>query len=512
MRWIHALYLVLFLTIVMAVPAMAQQTAPPGAPPPIISTDERLNSLEKTSKQADDKFGVSINIVWTLVTGYMVIFMQAGFAMVECGFTRVKNVAHTACMNLMSYALSILAYWACGFAFQFGGCADANSVANVSTLGARIPETLNVLMGFNLGGDFIGLLGGRGFFLTHEFYDGGLYTLFLFQMIFGGTAAIIPTGAMAERWKFSAFALSTVCVCAFVYPLFGCWTWGGGWLAAMGKNWGYGHGLVDFAGSAVVHVCGGTLSLIWVWKLGPRYGKFNKDGSANAIPGHNVPMGVLGTLILAFGWFGFNPGSTLDGTDHQIGIIAVNTMLASAAGAVTGMLTSWARQTKPDPSFMCNGMLGGLVAITGPSAFVYAWAAVLIGAISGVLVVFATAFVEETLKLDDPVGAVPVHGANGVWGAIALGIFANGQYGDGLNKVTGKVTGLLYGNPMQLVAQLIGTLVCLTVMAFLAFIIYTIVDKLCGGHRPTIEEEIAGLDPSEIGIPGYLADVDPEPR
>ena len=238
-------------------------------------------------------------------------------------------------------------------------------------------------------------------------------------MVFMDTTATIPTGAMAERWKFSAFMVYGFFLSMLIYPVYGGWVWGGGWLADLGVNFGLGNGHCDFAGSSVVHMTGGVTALVGAWILGPRIGKFNKDGSPNAIPGHNIPMVVLGTLILAFGWFGFNPGSTLAATDLRIGSIAVCTMLATAAGCLSSILYMWAVFGKPDPTMGCNGLLAGAVAITAPCAFVNPVGAVIIGAIAGVLVIWSVLFVERVLKIDDPVGAVSVHGVNGAWGCLS---------------------------------------------------------------------------------------------
>src|SRR6266542_2073457 len=351
---------------------------------------------------------IAINIVWTLITGFLVMFMQAGFAMVETGFCRAKNAAHTMSMNFMVYAIGMLGFWICGYAFQMGG------VGAVSALGGTPP--LNHEFTVTLFGKTFGLLGLNGFFLSFGSYDVGVFALFLFQMVFMDTAATIPTGAMAERWKFFSFVLFGFFMSMFIYPLFANWVWGGGWLATLGSNFGLGHGHVDFAGSSVVHLVGGVAGLAGGIVLGPRLGKYNKDGSANMLAPHHLPMAFLGTFILAFGWFGFNPGSTLAGTDLRIAVVATNTMLASAGGALSAMLYMWMVYGKPDPGMMINGMLAGLVAITAPCAFVTAPVAVLIGVIAGVLVIWAAFFIEKTLKIDDPVGAISVHGTCGAWG------------------------------------------------------------------------------------------------
>jgi Amt family ammonium transporter len=280
------------------------------------------------------------------------------------------------------------------------------------------------------------------------------------------------------------------------------WVWGGGWLAGLGKTHGLGHGHVDFAGSSVVHLTGGVAALVGAKMLGPRIGKFAPDGTPRAIPGHNVPMAVLGTFILAFGWFGFNAGSTLAGTDTRIAVIAVNTMLASAAGAVATCVYVWRSWGRPDVTMMCNGLLAGAVAVTAPCAFISPMAAVLIGSVSGVLVVVATRFVEERLRVDDPVGAIAVHGVNGTWGILALGLFANGSYGDGMNGVPGGVRGVLYGDSGQLVAGFVAILANVVWVGLTTLASLWVIGRLVG-NRSDPEDEVAGLDVPEMGMEGY---------
>src|SRR5881396_1162230 len=352
-----------------------------------------------------------------------------------------------------------------------------------------------------LGRDF-GLFGTKGFFLAGSTYDVAVFALFLFQMVFMDTAATIPTGAMAERWKFSSFVVFGFFLSMFTYPIFANWVWGGGWLSQLGKNFGLGHGHVDFAGSSVVHMVGGVTALAGAMVLGPRIGKYNKDGSANPIPGHNIPMGVLGCFILAFGWFGFNPGSTLAGSDLRIAVVAVNTMLASASGAIFAMFYMWGKYGKPDPSLMINGMLAGLVAITAPCAFVSSFWAFVIGALAGLLVCAAAVYIETVMKIDDPVGAIAVHGVNGAWGVLSLGLFSDGTYGEGFNGVEGTVRGLLYGGGSQLVAQLIGTVTCFGFIFGASWAFFKAYDVVFG-MRVSPEVELEGLDVPEMGVHGY---------
>jgi Amt family ammonium transporter len=443
---------------------------------------------------------VAINMMWTLLTGFLVMFMQTGFAMVETGLTQAKNAAHTFAMNFMIYPLGMIGFYVLGFGIMFGG------IGALGTLGGY--GGLNHEVTISLFGKTFGLFGAKGFFLTGVGYDTAIFALFLFQMVFMDTTATIPTGAMAERWKYSSFMVYGLLVGSIIYPLYGNWVWGGGWLASLGANFGIGHGHVDFAGSSVVHLTGGVLALVGAIIIGPRIGKYKKDGSSNVIPAHSIPMAMIGTFILAFGWFGFNPGSTLAGTDLRISVVATNTMLAGAFGAFVATLYMWKiRSGKPDPSMMCNGMLAGLVAITAPCAFVTAPIACLIGSISGLLVVEAAFFIEQKLKVDDPVGAIAVHGVNGAWGCLALGLFADGTYGDGWNGVPGTVTGLFYGNASQFLAECIGVGTNIVAIGILGFVVFKLIDLTIGLRvKPVVEAE--GLDLDEMGVPGYVGVVD----
>ncbi|MGA1824012.1 MAG: ammonium transporter [bacterium] len=437
---------------------------------------------------------ISINFIWVLIAGFLVMFMQAGFALVETGFCRAKNASETMMMNFMVYGIGMAGYWICGYALQMGG------VGGFATLGGG--AALSKEISITLFGKSFGLFGGTGFFLTGVAYDVAIFAMFLFQMVFMDTAVTIPTGAMAERWKYANFCIYGLFMSMLVYPIYGNWVWGGGWLSTLGTNFGLGNGFVDFAGSSVVHAVGGFAGLAGAIVLGARIGKFNKDGTPNAIPGHDIPMAILGTLILAFGWFGFNPGSTLAGGDLRIAIVAVNTMLASAAGAITAMLYMWRTTGKPDPSMTANGMLAGLVAITAPCAFVNSISAFIIGGIAGILVIWSVYFFERVLKIDDPVGAASVHGINGLWGCLAVGLFADGTYGAGWNGVAGGVRGLFYGNPSQLVAQIIGCIVCASFVFGCFYAFFKISDNIAG-IRVDRKSELRGLDIPEVGSLAY---------
>jgi len=454
---------------------------------------------------------LGVNFVWVLVTGYLVMFMQAGFALVETGFTRAKNASHTMAMNFMVYGLGMFFYWVAGFAFQFGGIGrEGLGVPNLGGLATLNKEWSPI----HIGGVHYGLIGHKGFFLLGGGYDVGVAVMFLFQMVFMDTAATIPTGAMAERWKWTAFVAYTPLIGAIIYPIFGNWAWGGGWLSQLGTNaeghgLGLGKGYLDFAGSGVVHAIGGWTGLAGAMVLGPRLGKYNRDGTSNAIPGHNLVLGMLGCFILAFGWFGFNPGSTLGASglgNLRIGIVATNTMLAGAAGSMSAMMYMWmiSSSKKPDPSMMANGLLAGLVAITAPSGWVSPVGAVIIGAIAGVIVCVSVAFIDQVLHVDDPVGAISVHGVCGMFGQIALGIFADGSanYG-GL-----QAKGLLYGDAGQFAAQLIGAVVAF-VWAFGVAWLFFKAYHATFGMRTSEETELEGLDIPEMGAHGYSADAEP---
>ena len=438
---------------------------------------------------------VGLNIFFITVGMCLIFFMQAGFMLVETGFCRSKNAAHVAMTNFVIFAVGALAYWFVGFALQFG------------SVGAFFwaPGAKAILDGNAIQVAGQAIAGTKGFLvgsLADGTYDPGVFAFFLFQLVFMDTAATIVTGAMAERWKFSAFMPFGVFMGAIVYPIYGMWIWGGGWLATLGVKFGLGHGAVDFAGSSVVHAVGGFAALAGAMVLGPRIGKFKADGTPVAIPGHNIPMAILGTIILVFGWFGFNGMSTLSATDLRFPIIIGNTLLAASAGCLAALFLVWRLWGKPDPSMAVNGMLAGLVAITAPCAFVAPWAALVIGLIGGFVVVGGVVFFERVMKVDDPVGASSVHGLNGLWGMLALGIFADGTYGAGWNGVEGGVRGLLYGDGSQLAAQAIAVVV-VALWAFGTHYAFFSIQKSFNWLRSTEADEIAGLDAPEMGVLAY---------
>ena len=401
---------------------------------------------------------VGVDTVWVLISAFLVFFMQAGFGMVEAGFIRAKNACNILTKNFLDFCMASLGFFIFGYAIMFGS-----------------------------GNGFIGL---NGWFL-HGAVSGAdipLYAFWLFQAAFCGAAATIVAGGMAERMNFSAYLIYSFIISAFIYPIVGHWIWGGGWLAKLN--------FADFAGSTVVHAVGGSAALIGTIILKPRKGKYNPDGSANAIAGHSIPLASLGVFILWFGWFGFNAGSTLGvGKGDLIARVAINTNLAAAAGGIFAMITVWKMFGKPDLSMAMNGALAGLVAITAPCAFVDPWASLLIGAVGGVLVVMGVVLLDK-FKIDDPVGAVPVHCFNGIWGTLAIGLFGK--------KALGLASdGLFYGGGFQqLGVQTLGIFVVVAFILISMGVVFKLID-ITAGLRVTEEEELKGLDIGEHGMESY---------
>ena len=450
--------------------------------------------------------GISLNLLWVVIGAVLVIFMQAGFALVETGFCRAKHAAHVVSTNFAIFGLGFVAFFLIGFPLMFGGF----SYPGYFGLDKAVGEPL-------LGsGQWVFLFQG-GWALTGV---GGLKeglapvaAFFLYMVAFMDTTATIPTGSMAERWKWKAFVGWGLFCGAIYYPLFGAWTWGGGWLNQLGNSLELGFGYVDFAGSGVVHAVGGAAALAGALVLGPRLGKYGTDGKPRTIGAHSVPMAMLGTFILLFGWFGFNAASTFAATDIRFAVVALNTALAAAFGATTAMFWMMLRHGKPDPGMMCNGMLAGLVAITAPCAFVQPWAAAVIGIIAAPIVI-ESCFFWERRGVDDPVGAISVHGVGGLLGVLCVGIFASGDYGAGWNLTTSGaaagapgVTGILYDFDLgirQLAAQGVGVLVIMTVIFGIAYGFFRIQHAIMkGGIRSEAEHEEIGLDLPEMGVLAY---------
>ncbi|MGA7918398.1 MAG: ammonium transporter [Candidatus Acidiferrales bacterium] len=449
---------------------------------------------------------LATNFSWTLLTGYLVLFMQAGFALLTCGLVRKKNAGHLMMLNFAAYVFAFLAYYAVGYAFQFGAVA-----LNASPINIGGAPTLNH---FLIGGGQWGLVGGKGFFLTGPAYDVSSNCLTLFEVVFMETAGYIIVGAICERITFWAFLLCELFIGGLLYPISGCWVWGGGWLSQLGSSLHLGHGYVDFAGSSVVHSVGGFCAMALAVILGPRLGKYGPDGKPRAFPASNIVFVVTGTFVLLFGWMGFNPGSTLGATDLRISVVAVNTNLAAVAGSAAAMLLWYRLFGKPDITMACNGMLAGLVAITAPCAFVSPTSSVIIGILAGVIVCLGVLFNERVLKIDDPCGAISVHGYCGWFGAVALGIFADGTYGAGWNGVgaanylgrTGQgVTGLIHGDFSQFWVQL-GGATLLGLYAFGATYAVFIAVNAWRSMRVSKAVELEGLDVPEFGMLAYPED------
>jgi len=401
---------------------------------------------------------VGIDTLWVMIAAFMVFIMQAGFGMLEAGLIRTKNTCNVLMNNFLDFCMASMGFFMFGYAIMFGAG--------------------NGFMGF------------KGWFLLNANSGGHLplYAEWFFHAVFCGAAATIVAGGVAERMKFKAYLIYSFIISATVYPIVGHWIWGGGWLS----NLGFG----DFAGSTVVHAVGGTAALMGTIVLGPRIGKYNKDGSANAIEGHSMALASLGTLILWFAWFGFNPGSTLSvGDGSQIAHVAITTNLAAVAGALVGMFFAWKKFGKPDLTMTMNGALAGLVAITAPCAFVYPIEAIIIGAIAGIIVVLGTVFLDK-VRIDDPVGAVPVHAMNGIWGTLAVGIF--GHKALGLAR-----DGLFHGGGFtQLGVQALGVFTVVVFVGGVMFVVFKLIDRIVG-LRVSREDELKGLDITQHGMESY---------
>jgi Amt family ammonium transporter len=426
----------------------------------------RVAAAQAAEPPGTEALGQAVNVMWVLLAGFLVFFMQAGFAMVEGGMCRAKNVGNLMLKNLMDFCVGSILFFLVGFGLMFGTSA----------------------------GGFAGtdnwLLSKFGFDESNAFN----WAFYMYQLMFAATAATIVSGAVAERLKVSSYLIYTVFVSALLYPIVGHWIWGGGWLARLG--------MIDFAGSTVVHSVGGWAALAAAIVLGPRIGKFNKDGSSNVIPGHSLALAALGVFILWFGWFGFNPGSTLSGLNGGIGYIAFTTNSAAAAGAVAALIVQWIRSKRPSVEMALNGALAGLVAITAGCAVVTPPAAFLIGLVAGGLVVFFLWFVERVLKVDDPVGAVSVHAGCGIFGTLMVGVFAAPEV-MAYTQVTIGQPGLLYGGgATQLGVQALGVI---TVAAWAfggSFLLFRLM-KAIYGIRVSAQEELEGLDIAEHGTMGY---------
>ena len=432
-------------------------------------------AVAKAQDLTIDKVASGVDFSWTLVAAFLVFFMQAGFAFLGAGLIRSKSTVNYMTKSFLDFCIAALSFWAFGFALMFGGSLAATGLTDGNSI-----------------------IGYSGFFLSGDAEADDTALLWIFQMVFAGTAATIVAGAVAERMRINAYLAYSFIVGAVIYPIYGHWIWGGGWLGSLD----IGAGAVDFAGSGVVHAVGGLVALAGAIIVGPRIGKFNEDGTPNDIRGHNMPYVVIGTFILFFGWFGFNAGSTLSGLDPRIATIATNTLLAGATGAVVAVYIQLIRTEKADVAMSANGALAGLVGITAPCAFVAPWAAVIIGGVGAIVMMISVNFVERKLKVDDVVGAVSVHGAAGLWGLLAVGIFADGSYGG--------VSGLVAGEGAQIVAQLISIAVVVAWAFGTGIALFWVLDKTMG-LRASADEEMQGLDEPEHGALAYPEAATPMP-
>lgn len=408
-------------------------------------------------------YGVAIDTMWVLIATALVFFMQAGFAMVETGFTGAKNAGNIIMKNMMDFAVGSVIYFVFGFSIMFG-----ESIGGIFGEIHLFSNSLYEHLGLTI----------------------PLYAFMIFQTVFAATAATIVSGAMAERTKFVSYLVFSFVITLVIYPVVGHWIWGGGWLSELGFH--------DFAGSTVVHSVGGWCALVGAFILGPRIGKYNKDGSANKMDGHSLTLGALGVFILWFGWFGFNPGSTLSGQDvDAISLIFMTTNLAAAMGAISAMVITWILHKKPDVGMTLNGALGGLVAITAGTDIVSPIGALFIGLFAGAIIVYGSAFIETVLKVDDPVGAVAVHGLCGASGTIFVGIFATSG-------------GLLYGGGFGLLGvQALGVVSIMAWTISTSFVLFKTIDLVIG-LRVSEEEEITGLDKLEHGLDSCYPDFVPK--
>lgn len=415
---------------------------------------------------------IAADTTWVMLAAMVVFFMQAGFALLEAGATRMKNAGHIAGKNVLSFAIASLVFWAVGFAISFG---TGNGFMGTSGWFMNVTDQNEANV-----------------FASLAYSDIPLSTKYLFQVVFAGVSLAIMWGGIAERAKLIVYFVFGTLFIGVIYPVIAHWIWGGGWLAGLGMQ--------DFAGSTVVHLQGGVAALVGAILLGPRIGKYNKDGSSNLIPGHNTVYSVLGVIILWFGWFGFNGGSTLMAQGAFFPYVNMTTNLSAAAGAVAAILVAWAVIGKPDIGMMLNGVLAALVAITASSAFVHPWAAVVIGAIAGIVMVFSVLFFDRVVKIDDPVGAFSVHGVAGIWGTLSTGFFAAP---DLVEKVGVGKAGLFYGGGWgQFIVQLEGVAAAFAFVFVASFIVLYAIKKTVG-LRISKEEEIVGLDISEHGQSGY---------
>ncbi len=499
----------------IATPATNEISAP-GQPAPtlMIATPSGATGTDPVSFQAEYSF--VHNFSMPAVCALFALMSLGGFLLYQCGLTRAKNSGHTSALLLIGALFALTGYWIGGFGVQAGGIGDAHAA-----LTQPIPHAERGVLDHELGflalGHHWGLMGSSGFFLAMDRLNrNGVAGLFLVQASLLAISIAAALGAALERGKVLAIAFCAFLFGFLIYPLLANWVWGGGWLAEMGREFQLGNGFVDLGGAAVVHETAGVLALVIAVVLGPRHGRFGRNTAANAIPGHNVPFFILGSLILLVSWMASNALSSVNlSVDPEeapsvsaAALAAVNTLLAAMGGTIASVILATVKKRRPEPAWICRGLLGGAVASCGCAGLIDPWAAFLVGVVAGLLIQQAILFLEQK-RIDDPVGAAAVHGVGGAWGALAVGLFADGADGGGVNGIATPVRGLFYGGAWhQLIAQGIGVVITFTVTCLLSYACVTLVQKILG-NRVTLAEETDGLDLSQVGALGYQGDIDP---
>jgi len=477
--------------------ALPELAAPAPPPAPAASTPFLTGTKVITTTVTN-----ILNFPSFILGGLMTLASVGGFLLYQCGLTRAKNSGHTSTLLLVGVLFGLTGYWIGGFAVQTGGVGDAHAALALPISQAE-KSALDHELGFIAFGHHWGLMGSAGFFLaTDDSARDGVATLFLIQAAFLAIAVAAALGAALERGRLLAMAFCAYLIGVLVYPLLANWVWGGGWLAELGREFGLGHGFVDQGGAGVVHETAGTLALVFAVVLGPRHGRFGRHQPFNAIPGHNVPFIVLGSIVLLISWMTANAFASS-------GLAAVNTLLAATGGLVVSFIQAAWQRGRPEPARLCRGLLGGAVSSCACAGLIDPWAAFLIGGVAGLLVQEAVVHLERK-RIDDPVGAAAVHGAGGIWGVVAAGLFANGTAGDGINGVATPVRGLFFGGAWhQLAAQVIGCVTGFSVVYLLGYACVSLVQKILG-NRVELADETDGLDWSEVGALGYQGDTEAE--
>ncbi len=497
-------------------PAIPEATATPA--PPVL-TPSMTGAVTKVSVTTINR--MALDAPTSVLLALMTLASLGGFLLYQCGLTRAKNCGHTSTLLLVGALFGLTGYWIGGFAVQTGGVGDAHAALAQPLLPAE-RSALDHELGLMAFGHHWGFMGNAGFFLAmDDATREGIPALFLIQAALLVIAVAAALGAALERGRLLAMAICAFLIGVLIYPLLANWVWGGGWLAELGREFGLGHGFVDQGGACVVHQTAGTLALAIAVALGPRHGRFGRNKHSNAIPGHNVPFIVLGSIVLLISWTAanafacagllpdaFSPGpASVPGMASSAGLAAINTLLAATGGMMISFVQAGWRRQRPEPARLCRGLLGGAVASCGCAGLIDPWAAFVIGGVAGLLVQAATGWLERK-RIDDPAGAAAVHGAGGAWGALAVGLFANGTAGGGFNGVTTPVRGLFFGGAWhQLAAQVIGCVIGFVVVYLLGYACVSMVQKILG-NRVSLADETSGLDWPEVGAFGYQGDAE----